>query len=167
MYCYYAGAGSGCIAITLALEIENSEVTATDISEDALKVATKNNALLSGGVKFIKHDVLSESLPIDQLDWIVSNPPYIAIWEKESMNKNVLDYEPHLALFAENDPLIFYKAIAGQAKEKLKRGGKVIVEINEKLAMETVNLFLDHHLSGIKILNDMNSKSRFVMATKK
>jgi release factor glutamine methyltransferase len=161
------GTGSGCIAITLALEIGHAEVTATDISEEALKVAGKNNALLSSGVKFMKHDILSEALPIDELDLIVSNPPYIAISEKESMNRNVLAHEPHLALFAENDPLIFYKAISGQAAKKLKKGGKVVVEINERLSDETANLFSNHGLMDIKIIKDLNSKDRFIMATKK
>jgi len=161
------GTGSGCIAITLALEIKSAIVTATDISGDALEVAKKNDKLFSGGVRFIKHNVLSEPLPVDELDLIVSNPPYIAVSEKETMHRNVLDHEPHLALFAENDPLIFYKAIAIQAKEKLKNGGVVIVEINEKLATETANLFSNQDLVNIKILKDMNSKNRFVAATKR
>jgi len=160
------GTGSGCIAITLALEIENAEVIATDISEAALKVAKKNNALLSSGVNFIKHDVLSESLPIDQLDLIVSNPPYISTVEKDSMDKNVLGFEPHLALFAEKDPLIFYKNISRLAAQKLKTGGKAIVEINERLGKETAELFVQQNFKNVSIQKDMNGRDRFVIAVK-
>ncbi|HEY5824525.1 MAG TPA: peptide chain release factor N(5)-glutamine methyltransferase [Cyclobacteriaceae bacterium] len=160
------GTGSGCIAITLALEIRDAKVTATDISEDALTVAEKNNGLLSSGIKLMKHDILKQSLPFEDLDLIVSNPPYISSAEKDSMNKNVLDHEPHLALFAEYDPLIFYKAISIEAAKKLKTGGRVIVEINERLGKETAELFIQQGLKQVAIQKDMNGKDRFVIATK-
>ncbi len=160
------GTGSGCIAITLALEIENANVAATDISDQALVVAHKNNDLLSANVNLIKHDILNQSLPFDELDLIVSNPPYISLEEKESMNDNVLNYEPHLALFAEKDPLLFYKTISHQAAMKLKRGGRVVVEINERFGEETAELFIQQNLTEVTIHKDMNGKDRFIVAEK-
>jgi release factor glutamine methyltransferase len=161
------GTGSGCIAITLALQIKKANVSAIDISDEALAVAEKNNMTLDAGVKFLKHDILNNPLPFDELDWIVSNPPYISTAEKENMSENVLAYEPHLALFAGDDPLIFYKTIAKQAKEKLKSGGKIIMEINENLGTETADVFSSYQLTEIKILKDINAKDRFIIATKK
>jgi release factor glutamine methyltransferase len=161
------GTGSGCIAITLALQLKQANVSAIDISDVALAVAEKNNMTLNAGVKFLKHDILNNPLPFDELGWIVSNPPYISTAEKESMSENVLAYEPHLALFAGDDPLIFYKAIASQATEKLKSGGKIIMEINENLGTETADVFSNYHLEEIKILKDINAKDRFIIATKK
>jgi release factor glutamine methyltransferase len=160
------GTGSGCIAITLALELKNAEVKATDVSNPALAVAKKNSDMLKSPVEFLKHDILNEELPEGKLDWIVSNPPYISASERQSINKNVSAHEPHLALFADPDPLIFYKAIAFQAKSKLNNGGKVIVEINEKSGNETAAIFTGQNLSSVKILKDINGKDRFVIATR-
>jgi release factor glutamine methyltransferase len=158
------GTGSGCIAITLSLEMPQADVMATDVSEAALITSNKNNTHLSSTVKFIRHDILNQELPHHDLDWIVSNPPYIATSEKESLSKTVRDYEPHLALFAENDPLIFYKAIAKQAALKLKKNGRVIVEINERLGEETAFIFEQHGLMQVQILKDMYGKNRFILA---
>lgn len=159
------GTGSGCIALTLAREIKSAEVKATDISDHALSVAKRNNQLLSANVDFIKHDILKEQLPYNELDWIVSNPPYISIAEKKKMSTNVLSFEPHLALFADPDPLVFYKAIGSQAKNKLKPNGKVLVEINETLGPDTAAIF-QQDFSEVKILKDINGKDRFVFAQK-
>jgi release factor glutamine methyltransferase len=161
------GTGSGCIAITLALEIPNVKVFATDISEEALTVADRNNSDLSAKVSLRRHDILNELLPFEELDWIVSNPPYISSAEKETMHQNVLAYEPHLALFAGNDPLIFYKKIVEVSWRNLKREGRIVMEINESLGRETANIFSKQDFAEIRILKDFNKKDRFVSAIKK
>lgn len=160
------GTGSGCIAITLALEIKNAIVSATDISEDALNVAGKNNQSLLANVQFLKHDILFEPLPMEDLDLIVSNPPYISTAEKEQMDNNVLAYEPPLALFAGPDPFVFYKAIVKQAAQKLKSGGRIIVEINETLGHQTADIFLQQKFMNVVIHPDLNGKDRFITAAK-
>ena len=109
------GTGSGCIAITLAKELPDKTVIAFDISEAALKTASANATELSAQVDFRKMNILTEGIPFNDLEIIVSNPPYVTVSEKHSMNNNVLNHEPHLALFVpDNDPLVFYKAIAAK-----------------------------------------------------
>ncbi|HEY8933707.1 MAG TPA: peptide chain release factor N(5)-glutamine methyltransferase, partial [Cyclobacteriaceae bacterium] len=145
------GTGSGCIPITLALENKGSKVHATDISEHALVVAAKNATNLHAHVNFIKHNILTEELPFTNLDIIVSNPPYITWEEKSTMNSNVVEHEPHLALFVENhDPLIFYRTIAQKAKHALKVGGLLIVEINERYGKEVAQLFSNNNFVEIE-----------------
>ncbi|PZR40473.1 MAG: peptide chain release factor N(5)-glutamine methyltransferase [Azospira oryzae] len=160
------GTGSGCIPITMSLEVGASEVYASDISEEALKVAYQNAMTLQAEVHFFKHDILSTALPLSDLDLIVSNPPYISIQEKRGMLPNVLAHEPHLALFAKDDVLIFYKAIIREAKSKLKPGGYVGVEINEHYGMETAALFTDDFFQEVRIIKDINQKDRIVIARK-
>jgi release factor glutamine methyltransferase len=160
------GTGSGCIAISLKSLIPQAEVFATDVSEEALEIARKNGARLEPQVQFLQHDILSQDIPVQNLDIIVSNPPYIAQREKVSMQQNVLDYEPDVALFvSDDDPLLFYKAIASKSKKVLKPGGKVIAEINEQLGTETATLFQSEGYEEVSIIKDVNNKDRIVTAT--
>ncbi len=162
------GTGSGCIPITLSLEIHGSEVYASDVSEKALKVAYQNTMALRTEVHFFLHDILTEELPFSNLDLIVSNPPYISEREKGTMLPNVLTHEPHLALFAgDDDVLIFYKAIARHAVTGLKAGGYVAMEINEHFGKETAAIFMNEWFSDVRIIKDINQKDRFVIARRK
>jgi release factor glutamine methyltransferase len=161
------GTGSGCISITLALELRGSKVFATDVSDQALSLSKENNTRLGATVQFLKHDILHEEIPFSGLDVIVSNPPYIVFSEKEQMQPNVVNFEPHLALFVpENDPLIFYKKIASKAYAALKAGGLLCVEINERFGGEVAKLFLDSGFEEIKIIRDLSGKERIVRGKK-
>ena len=167
------GTGSGCIAITLALEIQNAKVTAWDISDDALRIASENATQLGADVTFEQCDVLNKSLtshlsPLtSHYDLIVSNPPYICRKEADGMAKNVLDYEPHLALFvSDDDPLLFYRAIAQYATEALKPQGSLFFEINPLYASSLTHLLSMMSCYDIQILPDQFGKLRFLKATK-
>jgi release factor glutamine methyltransferase len=160
------GTGSGCIAISLKSLMPHAEVYATDVSDEALTIAQKNIERLEPQVKLLKHDILHEDIPIHDLGIIISNPPYIAQQEKESMQQHVLDHEPHVALFVpDNDPLVFYKAIATRGKKVLKPGGKAVVEINALYGSDTVSVFESENYSDVALIKDMNGKDRFVIAT--
>jgi release factor glutamine methyltransferase len=160
------GTGSGCIAITLKAFMPQANVYATDISEDALAIARQNVERLEPEVQLIKHDILQEDIPVTAVDIVVSNPPYIAHYEKQAMQQNVVAYEPHVALFVQDDdPLQFYKAIALRAKKVLKPGGKVLVEINERLGEDTAKVFEAEGYSDISIIKDISNKDRIVTAT--
>lgn len=162
--------GSGCIAWTLALEMPGAKVTAVDISDGALAVASSQDfseeTVRTGAVSptFIKADVLAgPSSVLPQYDIIVSNPPYVMDKEKVLMRSNVLDHEPHLALFvSDDDPLIFYRAIAVWAKALLRPDGFGIVEINEALGMETADVFTKAGFSNVDIIRDLSDRDRFV-----
>ncbi len=165
--------GSGCIAWTLALENPGAEITAVDISDEALDVASKQDfcdeiARTGASVPvFVKADVLAEpSLPgigDGYFDILVSNPPYVMDSEKVFMRSNVLDHEPHLALFVpDTDPLLFYRAIAGWALRFLKPAGFAIVEINEALGLQTAELYRTAGFSDVRILQDLSGRDRFV-----
>ena len=162
------GTGSGCIAFSLAKELPNFQVFAWDISEKALETAQKNAELNNANVIFEKADILNHSLIhsfTHSLNIIVSNPPYVTKNEIDFMQKNVLDFEPHLALFVENnDPLVFYKSIAEIAHKNLIINGLLIVEINESLAQETADLFVKKGFSEVEIIKDIYQKDRFVRA---
>ena len=159
------GTGSGCIAITLAVEIPSSEVYAIDISEEALTVAQQNAENLKAKVNFSKFDILANEKLEHRFDIIVSNPPYIAESEKKEMNSNVLDFEPPLALFVtDKDPLVFYKAIARRGKSLLKPGGKIFVEINERFGKELKQHFRNEGYGNVSIEKDINNKDRILMA---
>lgn len=163
--------GSGCIAWTLALEISGSEVVAVDISDGALKVADNQDfseEISATGARrpqFIKADVLAKPLTsLGQFDIIVSNPPYVRESEKAQMRPNVLDHEPHLALFvSDNDPLLFYRAVALWAVMMLKKGGYGIVEINEALASDTELVFCEHGFADVRTIKDLHDRDRFVL----
>lgn len=163
--------GSGCIAWTLALEIPGAQVTAVDISDGALAVASSQDfekeTSQTGArtPKFVKSDVLQEVLSLDgteKYDIIVSNPPYVMDSEKALMRTNVLDHEPHLALFVpDDDPLKFYKALAVHSSRLLKEDGFGIVEINEALGAETAELFVKAGFRA-EVVKDLYEKDRFV-----
>lgn len=161
------GTGSGCIAIMLNLEILSSKVYAVDVSQNALDIASTNSKKLGADVSFLLLDFLKDSLLLDPVDLVVSNPPYVRNSEKELMKSNVLNYEPHEALFVPNDdPLLFYKAIALKSKTLLKVGGKVFVEINETFGNEVKDLFQSSGFSEVKIIKDLDGKDRIVTAKK-
>lgn len=160
------GTGSGCIAISLALYLPFSKVTAVDISAEAIEVAKRNAAKLKAKVNFIQADILN-SFPDEKFDIIVSNPPYICEEEKANMEQNVLDFEPHTALFVPNtDPLLFYRSIAKNAIKSLNPNGKLYYEINSRFADETVKMLEEIGFAGIEIRKDMYNRNRFAVATK-
>jgi release factor glutamine methyltransferase len=162
------GTGSGCIAISLAKELPDFQVFAYDISEKALETAQKNAELNNTKVIFEKKDILkypTSNIQHPTFDIIVSNPPYVTKQEIKRMQKNVLNFEPHLALFVEDtEPLIFYEAIANFAFNNLTTNGLVAVEINEALAYETANVFIKKGFSKVEIIKDIHQKNRFVSA---
>jgi release factor glutamine methyltransferase len=166
------GTGSGCIAITLALELPDAKVTAWDISDDALRIASANAKALGASVTFQHHDALDSSLftlhsTLPKWDLIVSNPPYICRKEADGMDKNVLGYEPHEALFVpDDDPLLFYRAIARYATKALKPNGKLFFEINPLYADDLTQLLGEMLCYNAEILNDQFGKPRFLKATK-
>lgn len=161
------GTGSGCIAVTLAKELPKAQVFALDISTEALAVAKRNADQVGATVLFDQLDALRDTLPHTKLSAIVSNPPYVMLSEKEKMHVNVLAHEPHLALFVpDNDALIFYKAIAEQAKQVLHTKGKIFVEINEQLAMGVSQVFQKAGFIKTEIIKDIFGKDRIVTATR-
>ena len=162
------GTGSGCIPITLALEMDDPVITAVDVSESALELASQNAAEHEkAAVNFIHCDVLQDELPVCDLDIIVSNPPYVRESEKAYMHSNVLDHEPHLALFVpEDNPLVFYKAIASKGQSALKSGGKLYFEINEALGAEVKALLISLGYTNIVLLRDLNDRDRMVRAVR-
>jgi release factor glutamine methyltransferase len=158
------GTGSGCIPITLSLEMPQAEVYGTDISSNALTVAKKNAQLLQAKVRFIQHDILNEEISfVNQLNVVVSNPPYVTMAEKDSMMSNVVAFEPHLALFVpDNDPLIFYKVIVNKTKKIICTNGLLAVEINEAYGKEVAELFLQSGFRKVQIVKDIFNKDRMV-----
>jgi len=161
------GTGSGCIAISLARALKFAQVTATDVSTSALAVAQHNAQALGTRVRFVEHDILTSRAPIEAWDIIVSNPPYITMSEKNSMDRNVLDYEPAGALFVPDaDPMLYYRAIAAYASQALKNGGRLYLEINRAMASLTTSTLHQAGLSNIQLYNDFNGNNRFVTATR-
>lgn len=159
------GTGSGCIPISLALEIPNARVYAIDISEGALQVATQNNANLTANVNIQKGDILNFISPFEEqkFDVIVSNPPYVKNDEKTEMRANVLAFEPHLALFVENeDPLLFYRHIAQIGLTYLKENGFIVVEINSYLGKETKTCFESYGYLKVELIQDFLGQDRFI-----
>jgi len=168
------GTGSGCIAIALKKNLPEADVSAIDISEEALLTAKANAILNQTKINFLQGDILNLSLesPLPKekgsYDIIVSNPPYVRISEKEKMSKNVIDHEPHLALFVnDNDPLIFYKAIADFALQDLSTNGKLYFEINEALGNEIKKLLEEKGFKNVEVKKDMSGKDRIVVANTK
>lgn len=176
------GTGSGCIAITLALEMPQAKVTAWDISDDALRIAKKNAEALGAEVTFEKRDALNhgdrhsdlrcatiiEPVPmIQQWDAIVSNPPYVCQKEAATMERHVLEHEPHLALFVpDDDPLRFYRAIAKYGQKTLKPNGLLYFELNPLYASETESMVRELGYAETEIKLDMFGKQRFLKAKK-
>jgi len=161
------GTGSGCIAIALAVNLPGSQVTGTDISDAALKTAEENARLNGVAVTFIKNDMSYPFLkPLMNTGILVSNPPYVRGSEKRFMAPNVLDHEPHSALFVpDNDPLVFYKDLLAIAEKVLIPGGKIYCEINEAMGKAAAELMKSYNLSAV-IVKDINGKDRFVKATR-
>lgn len=163
------GTGSGCIPISVKLKKPRTHVYALDVSQEALVVAQQNATKLNADVKFMHVDFLDRSKweKLPPVSIIVSNPPYVKASESATMLDRVKDHEPHTALFVpEEDPLVFYKAIAEFAMLKLKSGGKVFVEINEALGIETCIVFQKAGLSDVQLRQDIQCKDRFVSANK-
>lgn len=164
------GTGSGCIAISLAKLLKDSDVTAVDISEKALEVARKNAEENGVNVHFVHDDILNPHVKTygrasQQFDIIVSNPPYVCESEKSEMRANVLDYEPSTALFvSDNDPLVFYRKILEFAQKTLKPNGAVWFEINEKFGKEMKNLCLEKGFKNVEIIKDFRGRERVVRA---
>ena len=156
------GTGSGCIAISLAKHLPNSNVYALDISEKALDVAKVNAINNNVNITFIHDDILSLKNKIEtKFDIIVSNPPYVRELEKADMRENVLNWEPHNALFvSDNDPLIFYREILKFAKDHLKENGEIWFEINEFLGKEMTELCCEMGFSKIEIFEDFRGRER-------
>jgi release factor glutamine methyltransferase len=163
------GTGSGCIPVAIKKNAPDAIVHAVDISRKALDVAYDNASANKTEVHFIKADILiAQNIDRITFDYIISNPPYIAKNESAQMAKNVLDYEPHLALFVEsNDPLLFYRKIAGFAKDNLSEGGKLFFEINQQLGTEVRSLLEESGFSEVEVLKDINGNERMVRCKKK
>ena len=162
------GTGSGCIAISLAKHLPNAEIYALDVSPKALEIAELNAQQNAVKLNMIQANVL-EWKPTDlSFDLIVSNPPYVRESEKERMAPNVLEHEPHLALFVENDnPLVFYRAIVELGKQTLKKQGQLYFEINEYLGKETQALFSSDTFEDVQLKSDIFGKHRMICAQKR
>jgi len=159
------GTGSGCIAISLAKNIPNATVFAIDVSEKALATAKKNAKINGVNVTFIEKNILETEDLEQQFDIIVSNPPYVRELEKQEIKKNVLDNEPHLALFVEdNDALIFYRKIAQLAQKNLAEKGQLFFEINQYLGTETIGLLEKMNFKNIELRKDIYGNDRMIKA---
>ena len=162
------GTGSGCIPISLKLQLPNARITSIDISEDALKIAKRNADELKADITLLHRNFLNESnwQSIDTYNVIVSNPPYIPISEKDSLDKNVREYEPETALFVpDNDALLFYRKIALLGKEHLNEKGAIYCEVHKDYAEQTKELFENSgYVSELR--KDMHGNERMVKAMK-
>jgi len=159
------GTGSGCIAISLKHEFTNATVDAFDISEKALETAQNNATLNKLEVNFSKVDILNTPEMEQKWDIIVSNPPYVTELEKSEISPNVLDYEPHLALFVpDNNPLLFYRSIAIFAQQHLKPRGKLYFEINRQFGKATVDLLTAMGFGNVELRKDISGNDRMVRA---
>lgn len=157
--------GSGCIAISLALRVPSSQLWAIELSDKALAVAEENNRRLEAGVRLLCDDALGAmpSIEGEEFDIIVSNPPYIPCSERKLMRRNVTDYEPAMALFVEDDnPLVFYRAIAHKALTALCRGGYLLFEVHENLAFEVADMLREMGFTQVEVRTDMFGKQRMV-----
>lgn len=160
------GTGSGCIAVTLARFLPQSVVTGWDVSEDALTLARRNADHLKADVTFVIQDILN--VPADfvgHFDCVVSNPPYVTRSEAADMDRNVLEYEPGLALFVDDaDPLVFYKAVANFCRKHLTPSGACYVEINERFGEATRAVFAERGFGQIQVYKDIHGKDRSIRA---
>jgi release factor glutamine methyltransferase len=159
------GTGSGCIPVTLALELPDVSIMATDISDRALGIARQNVIAHKVPVQLLLHDILRYPIPFAELDVVVSNPPYITDAERPFMNRNVVEHEPSLALFVpDEDPLLFYRTISSKARHVLNPGGLLAFEINERLGREVVMLLQESDYEKVELLHDISGKPRIVKA---
>jgi len=161
------GTGSGCIAISLKKQLPSSEVSALDVSNKALRVAKKNAFLNNVDINFVHQDILKTN-DLDKLyDVIISNPPYVRELEKKEIKNNVLNNEPHLALFVDNkNPLLFYNKIAELAKKFLIKNGQLHFEINQYLGKETIKLLAEKGFKNIQLKKDIFGNDRIITAFK-
>jgi len=161
------GTGSGCIAVTLAKHLVNANVYALDVSLEALSLAKENALTNDVNVEFIEADILDWDYGDLQFDVIVSNPPYVRELEKEAMSANVLDHEPHLALFVkDDDALLFYRTITKVANKILKPNGQLYFEINESLGKDTYDLLSNSGYRAVELKKDLFQKDRMIKAIK-
>lgn len=161
------GTGTGCIPISLKSELPNSICSGIDVSEEALALARNNAQALGVDVTFDTCDILKEHLPDELYDVIVSNPPYIPQSEKQRLHKNVIAHEPHLALFvADQDPIIFYRAIAEKALTSLKSGGALYFEIHEGFGINVIEMLNTLGFKEINLAQDLQNKDRMIRANK-
>lgn len=161
------GTGSGCIAVSLANMLPQSKVTAWEISAEALAVATENSKANGCTVLFEQVDILSHEPTEAQFDIIVSNPPYIKENEKSAMHNNVLDWEPHTALFVpDSDPLLFYRTIAEKGLQMLAPNGTLYFEINRAHGAETMKMLADYGYADIELRKDFADNDRMIKAVK-
>ena len=161
------GTGSGCIAVSLAHKMPQSKVTAWDISNNALTVAAENSKANGCVVTFEQVDILAYQPNGEQFDIIVSNPPYIKDNEKKAMHSNVLDWEPHTALFVpDSDPLLFYRTIAKKGLTLLKSGGRLYFEINRAHGKDTVDMLAALGYTSIELRKDFADNDRMIRAVK-
>ena len=164
------GTGSGCIAISLKKNLPNADVSAIDISITALQTAKQNAELNKVDINFIEADILNPNaynIQPTTYNIIISNPPYVTPHDKTQMHTNVTDFEPHTALFVpENNPLIFYNAIADFAKDNLISGGLLFFEINESYGKQTVELLNYKQFINIDLKKDMSGRDRMIRGTR-
>jgi release factor glutamine methyltransferase len=162
------GTGSGCIAVSLAKNLEMARVSACDISEGALALAGVNAEINRASVRFFSMDVLNGNMHVpEKVDVIVSNPPYVRNAEKSLMRRNVLDFEPEHALFVpDENPLLFYRSIALMGRKYLADGGKLYMEINEQFPAEVTRLLENTGYYGIDVRKDMAGKPRMIKGMK-
>ena len=159
------GTGSGCIAISLAKSLPNAEVTAVDVSAKALQVARRNAELNGVTINFLQQDILQTTSLPDTYDIIISNPPYVRSLEKAEMQANVLEYEPHLALFvSDTDPLLFYNRIATLARRALLPQGSLFFEINQYLGEEMKALLKAKGFEKVVLRQDLSDNDRMIMS---
>ena len=161
------GTGTGCIPISLRKNIADSIVLACDISPVCAETARRNAELNNCEISVFEYDILTQTPEVNfpEMDILVSNPPYIRESEKHQMEKNVLDFEPGLALFVpDSDPLLFYKSIAEFARTRLKDGGKLYFEINEAFGKECSEMLQQKGFSGVTVKKDIHGKDRFMAA---
>jgi len=166
VYILDIGTGSGCIAVALKKELPDTELTAIDISSDALQVAKENAQDQDVEIGFAQLDFLNEELwsSLPHFNIIICNPPYIPENEKNRLAKNVVEHEPHIALFVnDNDPFIFYRKIAAFAGKHLKQNGKIFVEVHDEYAKEVQQIFLDENFEP-EIKKDVYGKDRMIQA---
>ena len=159
--------GSGCIAVSLKAEQPDWQIYGCDASAEALQMARENATLNNADIHFSLVDVLTSERPKGSFDVIVSNPPYVLNREKSSMKPHVLEREPHMALFVPDDnPLIFYHAIANWGRQSLSPNGWVLTEINPLLATDTLQVFTQQGYKNCEIINDLYDKQRFIRCQK-
>lgn len=161
------GTGSGCIAVSLAKMMPGSQLTALDVSERAIEVARANAVRNDASVNFVCKSIFDDDLPFApaSLDVVVSNPPYVTESDKLQMHSNVLDFEPHLALFVpDSDPLVFYRRIAQLSTVWLKQGGMLFFEINERFGEATRQMLETMQYSNVEVHNDFYQRNRMVSA---